>query len=277
MRLLRTVQRAFHNASNQTLRHLALALAALLAHGHIAHAAQFVEVRDGNTEIAQVSIKDQTRVALSGGKILEVLGDVFDKDKNPAGRFSVFPDAQAGEVYVRPRFDGTMYRPATLTFKTDAGKFDLLLQPLDMPADPIIMRNMGKAQPKGKQAQLISAATDPVRATPPEFNSPSYLRTIKGWMLAMATNQAPESLDVRQLHQDIKLWKDVIFTLDDEWVGRTLVGDRFTLKNNSANPLVLDEREFYKPGVLAVTVQKHQVDPGTETAIWILRNKTDRD
>lgn len=265
------------NLSHISLKICFFSVASFIAFANNAFSAQFVDVRDGDTEIAQVSIKDQTRITLSGGKILEVLGDVFDKDKNPAGRFSVYPDAQAGEVYVRPRFDGTMYRPATLTFKTDAGKFDVLLQPLDMPADPIIMRNMGKAQPKGKQGQLAAAATDPVRATPPEFNSPSYIRTIKGWMLAMATNHAPESLDVRQVHQEIKLWKDVRFVLDDEWVGRALVGDRFTLRNNSANALVLDEREFYKPGVLAVTVQRHQIDPGGDTAIWILRNKTDRD
>ena len=67
------------------------------------------------------------------------------------------------------------------------------------------------------------------------------------------------------------------FTLDDSWVGKAMVGDRFTLTNVSDRTLILDEREFYRNGVLAVTVFKHQVEPGTSTPVWVLRTRTEQD
>ena len=93
----------------------------------------------------------------------------------------------------------------------------------------------------------------------------------------MASNRAPEAVDVRRVDKRIALWSEVTFTLDDSWVGKAMVGDRFTLTNVSDRTLILDEREFYRNGVLAVTVFKHQVEPGTSTPVWVLRTRSEQD
>lgn len=250
-------------------------LLASLAWPALSHAAQFVAVRDGDTAIAKVSQKDPTRITLQSGKIADVVGDVYDKDRNPSGRITVMPDSQSGEVFVQPVQNSSAgFQPVTLTFKTDLGTYSLLLQPLDAPADAIVMQSRGKAQPAGAAR---ATSSEPVRGSTPEFSSASYVRAIKGWMLAMATNRAPDAVDVRRIDKKIALWNEVTFTLEDSWVGKALVGDRFLLTNVSDRTLILDEREFYRSGVLAVTVFKHQVDPGSSTPVWVVRTRSEQD
>ncbi|MBT9609388.1 MAG: type-F conjugative transfer system secretin TraK [Aquabacterium sp.] len=261
-----------------TLR--ALLLAGLLGTSalSVVQAAQFITVRDGDSSIASMSLRDPTRITLQGGKIVDVVGDVYDQTRNPNGRVTVMTDAESGEVFVQPVLvGGAGYQAVTLTLKTDLGTYSLLLKPLDMPADAIVMQSRGKALPPGAARATNSYSQEPARGQTPEFTSSSYVRSIKGWMLAMASNRAPEAVDVRRVDKRIALWSEVTFTLDDSWVGKAMVGDRFTLTNVSDRTLILDEREFYRNGVLAVTVFKHQVEPGTSTPVWVLRTRSEQD
>ena len=243
-----------------------------------AQATQFINVRDGDSSIANVSQKDPTRIKLQSGKIVDVVGDVYDKDRNPNGRITVMADGDSGEIFVQPvHVGGEGYKAVTLTLKTDMGTYALLLTPLDMPADAIVMQSKGKAQPPGAARPTASYSQEPTRGQTAEFTSSSYVRSIKGWMLAMASNRAPEAVDVRRIDKKVALWNEVTFTLEDSWIGKAMVGDRFVLTNVSDRVVILDEREFYRDGVLAVTVFKHQVDPGASTPVWILRARAEQD
>lgn len=240
-------------------------------------AAQFVNVRDGDQSVAQLPIKDQTRVRVEGGAIQRVFGDIWDKDKNPEGRIAMTTDVAAGEIYIQP-MPNAGARPIKLDIKTDRGTFALLLSPLDIPGDTIIMMPKGRARPKGtpdlgRSTAQVSANADAIRSESNERKSGSYVRNIKGWMLAMALGDAPKDIEVREIGQEIALWKEVHFQLDDLWMGKDYVGERYTLVNKSKERLVLDEREFYRRGVLAVTVQKHAIDPLGVTAVWVLRQR----
>lgn len=241
-----------------------------------AQAALFIDVRDGDTAEVPVSIKDPTRLTLQGAKVTNVFGDVFDATNNPTGRVRVVPD-NTGEAYIQPvKIDG-QYRPVKIDVRTERGTFGLLLQPASIPGDTIVMVNKGKAQPSSRSVQATSASPEIKRGTPPEFASPNFLRAIKGWMLAMATNTAPEQVEVRPINQEVALWKESHFTLDDSWIGKNWVGDRFSLRNKSDKAMVLDEREFYRPGVLAVTIEHHQLEPGSTSAVWVLRTRTEQE
>lgn len=243
-----------------------------------AGAAQFVDVRDGDSAIVKLPVKDQTRIKVQGGMIVKVYGDVWDNEKNPGGRIAVLTDEAAGEIYVQPVPQGGAMRPIKLDIKTDLGTYALLLQPLDMPGDTIIMVPRGKARQRGlEQARAAqespSANAEVIRSDASEKKTGSFIRSIKGWMLAMALGEAPRDVEVRDARKVITLWKEVHFQLDDQWMGREWVGERYTLVNKTAERLVLDEREFYRKGVLAVTVSKHTVDPGSATAVWVLRQR----
>lgn len=256
--------------------------AALAFAGHItaARAAIFVPVQDGDTGVAQVSIKDPTRVTVEGARIIRVIGDLFDASKNPSGRITVLPDEASGEVYVQPvKGEIVPFRPVKVDIKTDKGTYGLLLQPLDAPSDTIIVQPRGKATPKPRAGQESAAASynPPTRGNVPEFASPNHLRNIKGWMVAMASNTAPERVEVRAVGQEVALWAETRFVLDDQWLGSGYVGERYTLTNVSGKQLVLDEREFYRRGVIAVAVQKMQVESGADTRVWVLRVRADNE
>lgn len=243
-----------------------------------AGAAQFVDVRDGDSAIVKLPVKDQTRIKVQGGVIVKVYGDVWDNEKNPGGRIAVLTDEAAGEIYVQPVSQGGAMRPIKLDIKTDLGTFALLMQPLDMPGDTIIMVPKGKARQRGMEQAKTgqdspSANAEVIRSDASEKKAGSFVRSIKGWMLAMAMGEAPRDVEVREVRKEIALWKEVRFQLDDQWMGREWVGERYTLVNKAAERLVLDEREFYRKGVLAVTVSKHSVDPGSATAVWVLRQR----
>ena len=130
-----------------------------------ASAAQFFDARGGDTAIARMSIKAQTRIRLERGRIGNVIGDACSKDRNPAGRLFVIADEEDCELYVRP-VDGGV-RPVKVDLRTDRGKFSLLLQPVDMPGDTLVLPSRGIAVSAGtaqttQNGEFTAAATLPL-------------------------------------------------------------------------------------------------------------------
>ena len=252
---------------------------ALLVAMTSATAAQFIDARDGDTSIAKLSIKDQTRVKLERGRITDVIGDVYNKDKNPSGRVVVVPDEEDGEIYLRPVDNST--RPIKIDLRTDRGKFSLLLQPIDMPGDTLILRSRGLALPTGSTAlgqaasgvaQLVGQTTG--AAIP---RNAAHVRAIKAMTLAMAGPEVPADVEVRAVNQVITLWREAQFVLLATYLARDLVGESFELTNVSGEPMVIDERELYRDGVQSVSVKQLQLAPGARTAVWIVRNRAPND
>lgn len=245
-------------------------------------AAQFIDARDGDTAIGKLSIKDQTRVKLEKGRITDVIGDVYSKDKNPAGRIVVIPDEEDGEIYIRPTDAGT--RPIKIDLRTDRGKFSLLLQPVDIPGDTLILRSRGVALAPGSPALIqasdmtqTSSGTGTQNTTAPIARSSSHVRAVKAMTLAMAGEEVPADVEVRPANQTVVLWRESRFVLTSTYVSRELVGETYELSNVSASDMVIDEREFYRDGVQSVSVKYHQLAPGAKTAVWIVRSRSAND
>jgi len=247
-----------------------------------AMAAQFVDARDGDTAIAKMSIKDQTRIKLEKGRITDVIGDVYSKEKNPAGRIVVIADEEDGEIYVRPVDAGN--RPIKVDLRTDRGKFSLLLQPVDIPGDTLILRARGVAMPPGSPALTQASDLAQMTALPavpstgaPIGRSASHLRALKAMTLAMASAEVPTDVEVRAANQLVTLWREARFVLSSTYLSRELVGESYELTNVSTSDMVIDEREFYRDGVQSVSVKYHQLAPGARTPVWIVRSRAAND
>lgn len=247
-------------------------------------AADFIDARDGDTALAKMSMKDQTRIKLDKGRIVDVIGDVYDREKNPAGRLVVVPDAEDGEIYVRPVDSNP--RPVKVDLRTDRGKFSLLLEPVDIPGDTVILRPRGPALPKGSGAGAAQAADAgftaglPVQVQStgaPLPRTANHVRTLKAITLAMAGTEVPADVEVRPVNQVVTLWREARFVQLATYLSRDLVGERYELTNVSENEMVIDERELYRDGVQSVSVQFHRLRPGTKTAVWIVRARADND
>lgn len=260
--------------------------------GATAQAAHTLEVRDGDTAIARISLRDQTRIRVDRGRITDVLGDIYDANANPAGRVTLVRDETDGEVYVKPiawganpDMGGTAVpalsaapvvgtaTPVKLDIKTDRGTFALLLQPSDVVGDTLVLRPLGAAA----NANAFS------RGAFGNQRGAAHERSIKALTLAMANpelaSEAPPRLVAGAAGggQEVALWREARFVLKSVQNAPGMVGETFELTNVSAQRMVVDERELYRDGVIAVSIKRLVLGPGESTPVWILRQPNERD
>lgn len=240
-----------------------------------ASAAQTLEVRDGDTALARISLRDQTRIRVDRGRITDVLGDIHDPAANPAGRLAMVRDESDGEVYVKPMpaapgvpgADGVLAAPpfstpVKLDVKTDRGTFALLLQPADVVGDTLVLRPVGSPKPPAAGEQRRAA---------------THERGIKALTLSMVNpglDAALQTVPVAGGGQEVALWREARFVLRQVSQAAGLVGQAYELTNLSGKRMVIDERELYREGVVAVAVRRLALVPGETTAVWIVRQDT---
>jgi conjugal transfer pilus assembly protein TraK len=243
-----------------------------LALAGTAYALQTVDVRDGQSVTAKMSLTEQTRIKIDRGRILDVLGDIYEPQRNAAGRFVLEKDDKAGEIFIR-LLDPSLLRPVNLFIKGERGTFGLVLQPVDMPLETIVLRDRGEALTGVGGAIAVAQG---VSDTPFPKNT-SHVRAIKAMWLAMAGDAVPRDVQVRGMNREVTLWKEARFVLDRVYVANAMVGELYTLTNISPQPMVLAEQELYRDGVLGVAIQEHQLRPGQATVVYVVRARTQAD
>jgi conjugal transfer pilus assembly protein TraK len=262
--------------ANHIFRAAARAVVAifLVACGGTALALQTLEVRDGDTTIVRVSLRDPTRIRVIDGRVTDVYGAIFDAKDNPAGRISVIKDEATGEIYVQPVLstaptpgaNAPATAPSTIEVRTDRGTVGLALSPADVIGETVQLHIVGGAPKVSDEGAAIFAN----KAT-------SHDRAIKALTLAMANPQLSEAAPGRDLPsgpREVSLWKEARFVLKRTHEVPGLVGEVYDLTNVSAQRMVIDEREFYRPGVLSVAVRQLVLEPGEATPVWIVRKNT---
>jgi conjugal transfer pilus assembly protein TraK len=253
---------------------MVLAIACTWCTGAV-HAAQALDVRDGDTAMARISVRDQTRIRVDRGRITEVLGDIYDQATNPNGRVALMRDDGEGEVYVKPmpapagasagelgQASPAANAPVKLDVKTDRGTFALLLQPSDVVGDTLVLRPVGMVRARPESEQRRAAAHE---------------RAIKALALSMANpglEAGVKATSVAGGGQEVTLWKEAKFVLREQRQTAGLVGQTYDLTNVSGKRMVIDERELFREGVLAVSVKRLTLAPGESTPVWIVRQES---
>lgn len=238
--------------------------------GNSSFALQTVDVRDGQSVTAKISLTEQTRIKVDRGRIVDVLGDIYEPQKNPNGRLVLEKDDQAGEIFVR-LLDPSLLRPVNVFIKTERGTVGLVLQPVDMPLETIVLRERG--DPAGGATsgapQLVSEATFP--------KNTSHVRAVKAMWLAMAGDTVPRDVQVRPVNREMALWKESRLLLERVYVATNMVGEQYVLTNISPEPMVLVEQELYRTGVYGIAIDQHQLRAGQSTAVYVVRARTNED
>lgn len=251
--------------------------AVLTSSSTAALAAQQLDVRDGDTTIARISLRDQTRVRVDRARITEVLGDIYDAQRNPAGRVVLVKDDQDGEIYLRPVTASSLgeaapmpapgapqsaLAPIKLDLKSDRGTFALLLQPVDVPGDTLVLRPVGPPpiKPSAEAASRLKGA--------------AHVRAIKALTLAMANPDLASEVPPQWLPgggEEKILWKEARVVLKARHAVPGMVGEVYELTNVSPTRMVLDERELFDKGVLSVALRRLVLAPGETTPLWVIR------
>ncbi|MCC6143810.1 MAG: type-F conjugative transfer system secretin TraK [Candidatus Hydrogenedentes bacterium] len=206
-----------------------------------AGAAQVLQGRPDDTLAASLSRSEPTLIRIEGHRIRRVFG--------AEGDFDVKADKDAGAAFVKPMTD----KPAFSAYVADdAGRtWKLLLSLSDGPADSIVIKGRG-GESAGKRPGKDSARS----------------QAIKRVVLALDADGEMD-MESRVANELVPLWKEAMFVLV-KIVQGPLRGEKYRLSNTSDKPMVIDERELYRRGVVAVSVEKSELKPAETTAVYVI-------
>jgi conjugal transfer pilus assembly protein TraK len=221
-------------------------------------ALQVLDARDGVSVAARLSQKEPTRIKVEGAAIGEVFGDVWQDKTNPNGEVIVETDAAKGELYVRP-VSTTATRPINLFVSTPRATYTLVLQPVDMPADTIVLRD--------RTPRLARSAIDQRKA-------PDHVRALTALLIAMASDTPSPETRIEDTAIEVRLWQDTRFTLLRRYETPGLIGERYLFTNLGDKALALKSRWFDTEGVLGVAVEQAMLAPNASANVFVLRAGT---
>ncbi|MDP2369161.1 type-F conjugative transfer system secretin TraK [Rhodoferax sp.] len=216
-----------------------------------AQAVQVLEGSDGASLYAKISKTEPTRITVTPGRVASL--------RVREGTLNIDPDEDTGQLFVTAPPGSS--RPVNGFLTTDGGEtYTLVLELIDGPSDSVVIR-------QGKKANKPSTGVTQILQSGP------YVKEIKRLFVAMATNTSLVGVAVVERKQEVMLWKEASMTLEKQYIASDVVGERFSLRNVSDKPMVLDEREFYKPGVHAVAIDQLNLSPGGTTTAYVIRAK----
>lgn len=225
---------------------LAAAMGGLWLVAFPALADQVLTAQNGATLYAKISATEPNHIEIQSGRI--------QAWHSASGAFSIDKDPSSGSLYLRPV---DRAKPASLFVTTaDGTTITLILQPVAIPAQTVIL-----SEPPGRPGGHLSAVE----------KAGSHEEVIKAMILTMATNDLPQDMSIKELNQPMALWAGTSFTLVREWQGRDIEGQLFMLANTGTAPMRVADQELYQPGVLAVSVENQNLQPGQSTRVFIVR------
>ena len=194
-----------------------------------------------------------TRITVSGGgRIVDLWG--------ASNAFEASKDDEHGQLYLR-LVNPAQRDPLNLFVTDNNGRtYTLILTPADIPAETVMIK------PRDQNRQ---SAVQWERSLP-------YPQTLKRLLVKMANDSIPDGYEVVERGVAIPLWRETSFRLDREYHGGTLEGEVYTLTNTSGADLVMEEREFFRPGVVGVAIEKTELAPSASTRVYVINNEEAR-
>lgn len=75
------------------------------------------------------------------------------------------------------------------------------------------------------------------------------------------------------VNQKIPLWKQADLVLANRYDNGVLIGEEYYMTNTTSKTLVIREQEFYRNNVLAVSVDKLNLEPNETTIVYVVRGR----
>jgi len=213
----------------------------------LAVAAQVMTLSSDTRLTAKVSQQDMSRIGVEGDRIAQVFGG--------SGSISIETDNTQGQIFVKPVSNSL--HPISLTLITESGfTQDLLLLPLDIPAETIVLK-----------------ATKKMQNQPSPINSSVLQSDIKDLVKAMVEGKEISGYEKKPASQKIQVWKDVQLTKRLQYRGAQFQGFVLELKNLSGSLLFLHEKNFFfEKGIVAVGLNCFELQPEETTLVWVVKH-----
>ena len=128
-----------------------------------------------------------------------------------------------------------------------------MLKVADVPAETLVIRGRSRAHAEGKAFNADDSRNAAIRRV----------------MLALERDAEPEDMTARDTLEIVPLWNEARFVLVRTLEG-ALLGEKYHLTNVSSSRMVINERELYRRGVLAVMVDSLELEPGEATNVMVV-------
>jgi conjugal transfer pilus assembly protein TraK len=222
------------------IRLLLLLVGINLLGNSMAAATQFLSGSSDDQFTAVLSRSEPNLLRIEGRKIRRVVG--------PENVFTVTPDQATGTAYIQ--IGNTTRSFMTVYLIDEVGKqWRLFCQIRDVPGDVVVLKDV-----------MPSPKRYPVEDLPLPTSS-----------LTLIQRMVDEDDSMVAASSEIPLWSEAKFVLVGIVDDFSLVGEKFRLTNISPTTMQLDEREFYKPGVIAVAIDIPLLAPNEYTYVYVVR------
>jgi conjugal transfer pilus assembly protein TraK len=213
-------------------------------------ATQVIEVQDGALNSVRISGIEPNRLVVKNGRVHKVWG--------VDGDLVVKADEDSGQIYFYPS-EGGHKQSFSIFVKDETGAvYTLVVTPADVPSETIILQRREVMSQSYKKQALGWESGQP------------YEKTLTELIKKMAMNKLPDGYMVSEVKKEIHLWNEADLSLEYRYSGGSLSGEVYLIKNVDSKKMRMNEREFYRDGVLAVSIAKHELDPGESTHIYLV-------
>ena len=244
-----------------TLKVLAMVLAKVLILGSLelgslknARAAELIEDADLKPQVVIISAAEQNALSIQGRRIASVIPPQH-------GLFQVQKDDALGVLYFRLSTPSTQ---AVSVFVTDdrGTRYQLMMNPKSVPAqDNVLKASVPVALGAAQSVTYADGVTRPM----------AFQKRIKELMLALAERNSSARLTTTIVNKLVPLWTEGRLLYQEKVFDQDFVGEVYELTNTGVSDLNLVEQELVRPGVIAVSIAQHSLEPNARTAIYIIR------
>jgi len=213
----------------------------------VSYAATVVDMAHGDTQFVKISRKDLNRIVVP-----------HEEPKVFTGSPALDVKIEGNNIFVRTE---DSFTTAELFIVSADRTYSLILLPAEIPAQTIIIRDPAAS---AKEAAEWEKSHD-------------YVSTVKALVKAMASESVPEGYKVTDYAEipnktpEQYVFKGCLMTAVREFQGFRLAGIEYTLANQGKEPVHFLENEFHRRGVLAVSLEKHTLEPQEKTRLYVVK------
>ena len=212
---------------------------------------------------ASICPDSMNRLAVANDRIVQVFGD--------EGAFESQSEENTGQVFIKPTAENSI-KPLSLTLITEQGKTqDLSLKPTAKSAATLILKPSDKSHKHHSIDSLDSREMSNVHAPslPSEKNLPvqeqmlSILKQAVGTRLPIKDDTPPSRPNPEGYsltpYQSFQAGEYVIYA--------------FHLENTTPTAIDVQEKAFYQPGDLAISIQNRVLASHAKTVLYVVRRE----
>ena len=237
-------------------------------------ASQVLKLAENKRVEAAICPDSMNRIAIANDRITHIFGD--------EGTFESQNDENTGQVFLKPTMENGV-KSLSLTLITEQGiTQDLTLKPTAKSATTLIFKNpdasgTASALKTDQRFETRGMTQNPVNVDPPPGFSPEKNFNLQDHLLVLLKQAVAGQLPLQ----------DTAF-LDDGYISRTgpdgfeisyhqsyAAGSYgvlvFHVKNTTKTVIEIQEKSFYQPGDLAISLQTRMLPAGAETLLYVVR------